>query len=65
MEIDGRIVTVCRASGEAQTFEAQKMERITRYQGKNLTSTVSILSVQYLLPKKLVNYMVSGIQWLI
>lgn len=43
MEIDGRKVTVCRAQKKAERamelknkFEAQKMERINRYQGVNL-----------------------------
>jgi len=43
MEIDGRKITVCRAQKRAERamelknkFEAQKMERINRYQGVNL-----------------------------
>jgi len=43
MEIDGRKITVCRAQKRAEramelksTFEAQKIERINRYQGVNL-----------------------------
>lgn len=43
LEIDGRKITVCRAQKKAERamelknkFEAQKMERINRYQGVNL-----------------------------